>query len=91
MGVGGVRLGFKSKAYIITENQGLLFRLQNGKTFLVGSQEPKKFEAVVISARHTVSNNYHHITKNEITTFIVRNIIIRLTTQAVTEFYRILC
>ena len=54
----GVRLGFKSKAYIITGNQGLLFRLQNGRTLFIGSQEPKRFEAVVVSALHTVSS-YH--------------------------------
>ena len=54
----GIRLGLKSKAYIVTGNQGLLFRLQNGKTLFVGSQESKKFEAVVASACHMVSN-YH--------------------------------
>ena len=39
----GIRLGKKSKAYIVSGRNGVMFKLSNGKTLFVGSQKTPQF------------------------------------------------
>lgn len=46
----GIRRGRTGHAYNVSGNQGLLLALKNGRTFLIGSQQPERLKAAVDSA-----------------------------------------
>jgi hypothetical protein len=45
----GIRRGRSGYAYNVSGNKGLLFTLTDGKTFLLGSQQPERLKAAVES------------------------------------------
>jgi hypothetical protein len=46
----GIKKGRNGLAYNVSGNRGLLLTLSNGRTFLVGSQQPERLRAAVDSA-----------------------------------------
>jgi hypothetical protein len=47
----GIRHGSAGKAYNVSGNQGVVLRLKNGKTVLLGSQRYEELAAAIESAR----------------------------------------
>jgi hypothetical protein len=43
----GIRYGLKGKAYNVSGNQGVLFKLKNGKRFMIGTQNPVSIKAAM--------------------------------------------
>jgi hypothetical protein len=43
----GIRIGYKGKAYNVSGNHGALFKFKNGKSFLLGTQNPENLRSAL--------------------------------------------